>query len=231
MQAPYAKRTTMNTLPTLYSFRRCPYAMRARLAIFASGMQCELREIVLRNKPAAMLEASPKGTVPVLVLPDGKVVDESLDIMFWALENSDPQGWLTSPEASLQEMRQLIAQNDGEFKANLDRYKYPQRFDLETGAANRDAAHTWLTHLDQVLQHRTFLFGSRPVLADMAILPFIRQFAHVDLDWFRQQPWPGLHRWLDWFLGSEIFAGCMEKYVPWQPGDETLFFPAQQAKA
>ncbi|MFC3337808.1 glutathione S-transferase [Paracandidimonas soli] len=216
-------------MPILYSFRRCPYAMRARLAIFSSGVPCELREVVLRSKPAAMLEASPKGTVPVLVLPGGRVIDESLDIMRWALGCADPEGWLAPQGVPLEEMQRLTAQNDGEFKRRLDRYKYPQRFGLEAGETDRDAAVRWLGQLDRALRESAFLSGGRPVLADMAILPFIRQFAHVDLEWFRQQSWPGLQRWLDWFLDSRIFAGCMEKYAAWQPGSEPVVFPAQQA--
>lgn len=215
---------SIDSLPILYSFRRCPYAMRARLAIYSSGVRCELREVVLRSKPESLLQASPKGTVPVLVLPDGHVIDESLDIMRWALGCSDPEGWLAPQGAPPEEMQRLIARNDGEFKQHLDRYKYPQRFGLDAGEMHRDAAVPWLMQLERTLKEGVFLFGGRPVLADMAILPFVRQFAHVDSDWFRQQPWPGLHRWLDWFLGSQVFAGCMEKYAAWQPGAEPVVF-------
>ena len=206
-----------NPLPILYSFRRCPYAMRARLAVYASGQTCELREIVLRDKPAAMLQASPKGTVPVLVLPDGKVIAESLDIMRWALANADPEGWLTPQTGTLDELMHWISRNDTEFKPLLDRYKYPDRYQLSSGEVSRDAAVPWLNELNARLEQTSWLFGERPALADMATLPFIRQFAHVDREWFAQQPWKGVHRWLDAFLGSELFQACMNKYPVWRP--------------
>lgn len=206
-----------NRLPILYSFRRCPYAMRARLAIASSEQVCELREVVLRNKPQAMLKASPKGTVPVLQLPDGTVVDESLDIMLWALERHDPQRWLTPPTGTPAQMMALISHNDNDFKGHLDRYKYPQRFELISGIDNRDAGAQWLYALDDRLQSHPYLFGDRPCLADMAIAPFVRQYAHTDRDWFWGQNWPALIGWLDNFLNSALFAAIMHKYAPWNP--------------
>lgn len=216
-----------DNLPVLFSFRRCPYAMRARLAIASAQEQCELREVVLRDKPKALLDASPKGTVPVVVLPDGTVIDESLDIMRWALAQQDPQGWLTPAQGSLDQMLALIAENDSTFKAHLDRYKYPMRFDLESGVADRDAGAQWLRTLDDRLTSTPYLFGQQPALADMAIAPFVRQYAHTDRDWFRSQNWPALCGWLDAFLESPVFKGIMHKYTPWTPDQQAIvLFPS-----
>jgi glutathione S-transferase len=180
-------------LPVLYSFRRCPYAMRARLALAVSGVQYELREVSLKNKPPELLAASPKATVPVLVLPSGQVIDESLDIMRWALEQNDPDGWLNL--GPLDDMLTLIAANDGRFKHALDRYKYPNRYPLESGGdvqafalAQRFKAGSWLQTLEPRLS-QGWLFGYKASIADMATLPFVRQFAHTDADWFAAQPW------------------------------------------
>jgi len=216
----------MGALPVLYSFRRCPYAMRARLALAVSAQPHELREVVLRAKPADMLAASPKGTVPVLVQPGGEVIEESLDIMRWALARHDPAQWLSPPGASPGEMDTLIAANDGDFKCHLDRYKYPNRYpqDSEGDAAgfalkHRSEAARWLAQLDDRLASG-WLMGTQASLADMAILPFIRQFAHTDADWFAAQPWPRLQGWLAAFEGSELYAGVMGKHVAWQPAAE-----------
>jgi glutathione S-transferase len=213
----------MGALPVLYSFRRCPYAMRARLALAVSGEPHELREIVLRDKPAAMLAASPKGTVPVLALPDGTVIDESLDIMRWALGRNDPAQWLSPAGGSLEDMLALVDANDGDFKRHLDRYKYPNRYPQESAGddagfalGHRSAAAQWLTQLDAGLE-RGWLFGAQISLADMAILPFVRQFAHTDADWFAAQPWPRLQGWLAAFEGSALYASVMQKHKPWQP--------------
>ena len=213
------------SLPVLYSFRRCPYAMRARLALAVSGQVCELREVVLRAKPAALLSASPKGTVPVLVLPKGAVIDQSLDIMRWALAQHDPEHWLTPEQGSLEATNALIAQCDGPFKSHLDRYKYPNRYDNTDAAAHRSAGAEYLAMLDHRLQSHTYLFGSRPCLADMAIAPFVRQFAHVDIEWFQGQPWPALQHWLHAFLDSPRFAQIMGKYSAWEPGSDGIRFP------
>jgi glutathione S-transferase len=213
----------MGTLPVLYSFRRCPYAMRARLALAASGEPHELREIVLRDKPAAMLDASPKGTVPVLVLPGGEVIDESLDIMRWALGRHDPAQWLSPAGASRDDMLALVDANDGDFKRHLDRYKYPNRYAEENAGdeagfalGHRSAAARWLTQLDARLE-RGWLFGAQASLADMAILPFVRQFAHTDPGWFSAQPWTRLQAWLEAFEASALYKGVMQKHNPWQP--------------
>lgn len=225
----------MTSFAILYSFRRCPYAMRARLALAASGMQVQLREIILRNKPAEMLAISPKGTVPVLQCTDGTVIDESLDIMWWALRQSDPEQLLPAPEQQA-ELNDLIATNDGAFKWALDRYKYPPRYISEHGTLSpeqfaqfhRDQAAALLTSLDTRLQSHPYLLGARLSMADLAIAPFVRQYAHTDLDWFAAQPWPALWDWLQRFLASERFARIMHKYAPWQPQDTPILFPPAQ---
>lgn len=200
--------------------------MRARLAIRSSQQRCQLREVVLRNKPDALFQASAKGTVPVLVLSDGTVIDESRDIMLWALSQHDPDQWLDPQQGSLAQMQDLITENDTVFKAHLDRYKYPGRFELDSGLEDRDAGARWLRGLDQRLGSAPYLFGQHPALADMAIAPFVRQYAHTDRDWFRAQDWAALCDWLDVFLGHPYFADVMQKYAPWdQAQPETVLFP------
>lgn len=205
-------------LPILYSFRRCPYAMRARLALLAAGQVVEHREIALKNKPSEMLRVSPKGTVPVLVLTDGTVLEESLDIMRWALGRSDPHGWLAGDDTRRQDLWALIAHNDGEFKFHLDRYKYPHRYGLADGTAHRELARGFLDLLQARLAQHGFLAGARFGLADAAIAPFVRQFAHTDPVWFAAQAWTHLAQWLQDFEASAAFAQVMEKHPVW-PGD------------
>ena len=206
-----------SALPVLYSFRRCPYAMRARLALHACGIAIEHREVVLKNKPSHLLALSPKGTVPVLWLPaDTRVIDQSLDIMLWALRRHDPLGWLPGTEEDMADALALIAHNDGPFKQQLDRYKYPNRSGLENGLADRDLAATWLCGLDARLTVHAFLAGERFGLADAAIAPFIRQYAHTDPNWFAAQPWPALAKWLPNFEASELFAAIMQKHAAWE---------------
>ena len=205
-------------LPILYSFRRCPYAMRARLALQAAGQAVEHREIALKNKPTEMLRASPKGTVPVLVLADGTVLDESLDIMRWALGRNDPQGWLGGDDAYREDAWDLIAQNDGEFKLHLDRYKYPHRYGLTDGLAHRELARGFLDLLQARLALHSYLAGARFGLADAAIAPFVRQFAHTASAWFAAQAWSHLAQWLQDFEASAAFAQVMEKHPVWPGG-------------
>lgn len=212
-------------MPLLYSFRRCPYAMRARLALLASGIRCEIREIVLRNKPAAMLLASPKGTVPVLLTDEGEVLAESLEIMLWALRQHDPLGWLTPQHATLDEMLGLIAASDSGFKFDLDRYKYPERYPDVDARLHRQSGATFLMQLERRLDANRYLFGKQPALADMAIAPFVRQFAHTDKAWFAAQDWPRLHRWLDSLLNTVSYETVMTRYAPWQEGQPAEYFP------
>ena len=215
----------MTSLPILYSFRRCPYAMRARLAIAASGQTVELREVVLRDKPQQMLDASPKGTVPVLVLPDGIVLEESLDLINWALNQNDPKGWRDFPDEMLGEMDALVAECDGSFKNALDRYKYPNRYDNIDPLEQREKGSQFIRKLDVQLVAKPYLFGARFSFADAAILPFVRQFAHVDRDWFWDQDWPNIICWLEAFLESEQLVYVMKKYPKWKAGDELTVFP------
>jgi len=196
----------------LYSFRRCPYAMRARLALRSSGTCYELREVRLSNKPAELLSASPKGTVPVLQTSDGRVIEESLAIMRWALEAQDPEGWLTRDDPA------LIAINDGMFKHHLDRYKYPDRHGSEPGR-HRDDGLRFLQDLDARIAVAGQLCGQAQGLADAAIMPFVRQFAGVDRDWFEAQPLPCLKAWLANHLASDLFGGIMHRAAPWCRGD------------
>lgn len=209
------------TAPILYSFRRCPYAMRARLALQVSGMVVELREIELKNKPAEMLQVSPKGTVPVLVLTNGEVLDQSLEIMQWALAQHDPQAWLAHPTAgaAMQQSLDRIALNDGGFKQALDRYKYPHRYGLADGLAARAEGAKTLLAWEQQLQVQAFLQGAHWGLADAAIAPFVRQFAHTDPAWFAAQAWPHLKTWLARFEASAAFAAIMQKVPVWRSGD------------
>ncbi len=201
--------------PILYSFRRCPYAMRARLALSVSGVDFEHREVALKAKPAEMLAVSPKGTVPVLVLPTGEVLEQSLDIMHWALQQNDPQAWLPDTIETRTFTDGGIALNDGEFKAHLDRYKYPQRFGLVDGLSHRTQAANMLMQWQMRLQAQAFLSGPQWGLLDACVAPFVRQFARTDRAWFDAQPWPELVQWLTAFENSEVFAAVMHKHPLW----------------
>ena len=215
----------MLRLPILYSFRRCPYAMRARLAIAAAGVSCVLREVVLRDKPAALLAASPKGTVPVLVDIDGRVIEESLDIMVWALQKKDPLGWMPATSNARAQQAEWIADCEREFKPHLDRYKYASRFTDVDAAAHRDRAAVFLARLNRQLAMDNALFGDRRMWADIAILPFVRQFALTDADWFAAQPWPHLQRWLDAFLAWPLLEMVMTKFEAWDRVGAGVVFP------
>jgi len=219
----------MSALPVLYSFRRCPYAMRARLALAVSGQVCELREVVLRAKPQGLLQASPKATVPVLVLPDGTVLEQSLDIMRWALGRNDPEGWLTPSLGDEAGMLALIAECDGPFKQALDRCKYPGRYPEADAALARAQAVEWLQGLEARLAGEPFLFGDHAALADMAIAPFVRQFAGIDADWWAAQPWPRLQVWLAQWQAGRLFESVMHKLPAWIDGTEGVRFPFQDA--
>jgi len=216
-----------DTLPVLYSFRRCPYAMRARLALVISGQACELREVVLKAKPAELLNASAKASVPVLVLPSGEVIDQSLDIMRWALQRNDPAHWLASNSAQAAQVQALIDGCEKTFKHHLDRYKYPGRYAGVNALDHRAAAAVWLSLLEQQLSPEGWLFGPAASLADMAIAPFVRQFAQTDPLWFGQQDWPALQAWLSRIVSSALFDSVMHKYPAWESGatGATFFGP------
>jgi len=189
----------------LYSFRRCPYAMRARMALRYSGVPLSIVEVSLKAKPAEMLAASPKGTVPVLVCADGSVIEQSLDIMHWALARHDPDNWLQPGCAA------LIEENDTRFKVLLDRYKYAIRYPEHPMEYYRAQGAEFLQRLEDVLARSPYLAGPALSLADVALAPFVRQFAHVDRDWFEQAPYPHLNAWLERFLASELFSSVMKK--------------------
>lgn len=210
----------MANIPILWTFRRCPYAMRARLAIQSSGQQVELREILLKDKPAPFLAASPKGTVPVLQDGD-RVIEESRDVMLWALGRSDPEGWLDMPQDGYTQMDAC----DGPFKRALDHTKYAVRFPDRDEAEEREKAMVFLRDINQRLTQSAFLMGPRRTLADMAILPFVRQFANTDRAWFDAQGLGPLTAWLDAFLASDRLQGVMTKYPPWQSGQDQVLFP------
>jgi len=198
--------------------------MRARLALQACGVPVELREVVLREKPQEMMEASPKGTVPVLVEPDGTVIEESYDIITWALAQSDTARWIQYDTGEVQEMKSLIAESDGLFKQALDRYKYPNRYEGVDRDSERAKGAEFIAKLDKLLDGKPYLFGETFSLADGAILPFVRQFAHVDMDWFYASDWTNAIRWLDAFKESSAFKAIMTKYDQWQSGKEGIRF-------
>lgn len=196
---------------TLYSFRRCPYAMRARLALRYAGVALEIIEVSLKAKPAQMLALSPKGTVPVLSV-DGRVIEESLEIMHWALEQHDPENWRLDGDPKAQaQITALIAENDQQFKLHLNRYKYAERYPEAPMEHYRAQGEVFLARLDAMLQQRRYLLAEHPSLADMALLPFVRQFAHVDREWFAQTPYRSLQEWLQERLESELFLAVMAK--------------------
>lgn len=210
----------MTDRPILYSFRRCPYAMRARMALAISGTVCHIREVKLARKPAELVATSPKATVPVLVRTDGGAIDESLDIMRWALARNDPENWLE------REDRPLIEANDGPFKHHLDRYKYPDRHASDP-AEHRVAGLDLLRPLEERLRSRSHLCGAERGITDAAIFPFVRQFAETDRAWFDAQPVPRLQAWLGRHLASSLFGAIMVRLEPWRPGDPPLAFPAE----
>ncbi|MGE7966000.1 glutathione S-transferase [Pseudomonas sp. NPDC089918] len=196
---------------TLYSFRRCPYAMRARMALRYSGVEVNIVEVSLKAKPAEMLALSNKGTVPVLSV-DGRVIDESLDIMRWALAQNDPQDWLLKDDPQAQQRSAaLIEENDQVFKLHLNRYKYAERYPEQPMAFYRSEGEVFLRKLDELLEGRDYLLADHPSLTDIALMPFVRQFAHVDREWFGQTPYVRLQAWLQRFIESDLFTGVMAK--------------------
>ena len=201
-------------LPVLYSFRRCPYAIRARMVLFYAGINIELREILLKNKPTAMLDLSSKGTVPLLISLDGTVLDESYDIMRWALKRNDPDSWYTPAKSA--EIDDLIKKNDTLFKDSLDRYKYSNRYPENSMEYYRSQAEIYLISLEKKLIASNYLLGDSISLADVAIFPFIRQFSLVDKVWFEASPYLNLRRWLNNFLDSKNFFAVMKKEDIWK---------------
>jgi glutathione S-transferase len=206
-------------LPVLYSFRRCPYAMRARLALASAGIEVELREIVLCDKPGVFLNTSQKGTVPVLVTD--QVIEESIEVMDWALEQSDPEGLLYGGKVA----RNLVERCETEFKSHLDRFKYATRYEGVDREKERILSSVYLRELDSMLADGDYLFGNQIGFADIGIAPFVRQFANVDRTWFEAQEWDCLCRWLHRFVTSKRFASVMTKYPKWEEGNTVTIFP------
>ena len=198
--------------------------MRARMAIAISGQQVEFREVILKDKPPSMIELSPKGTVPVLSLSSGKVIDESLDVIDWALKLNDPDNWLRSNQS--ERSSKLIHINDNEFKHHLDRYKYSKRYDNEEPLAHREKCLNFINELEEQLSCSQFLYDDKISALDISILPFIRQFRIADMDWFDSLAKPNIQNWLMKFLESKLFKSIMIKYDKWEEGDEKIFFPS-----
>ena len=213
-------------LPVLYSFRRCPYAMRARLALLYSGVSVELREVLLRDKPAEMQKLADEVTVPLLLLPDETLIDESWDLMLWAIRQNDPDLWLGEGESKVFDAEIMVEMNDFSFKTDLDHYKYHDRYPEHPMEYYRSRGEEFLQDLEDALTETRYLLGENISIADIAIFPFIRQFALVDKPWFDQAPYPELQGWLQKFLDSELFDSIMEKYPAWKQGDEVVIFPA-----
>jgi glutathione S-transferase len=198
--------------------------MRARLAIVQAKQTVELREVILRDKPQAMLEISPKGTVPVLQLPDSTVIDQSYEIMLWALNTDDPDRWLRALENPTHQ--ELIEENDGSFKKSLDTYKYANRHPERTEEEHRKTGEKFLQKLEAQLSNHAFLIDENPSLTDAAIFPFIRQFTRVDPEWFLQAEYPKLKKWLEYFYISSTLEKTMKKYKQWSKEDKTTLFPS-----
>lgn len=201
----------------LYSFRRCPYAIRTRMTLAYAGIDYEHREVELKRKPQAMLQASPKGTVPVLVQPDGQVLDESLDIMRWALDQSDPDGWLDYPQQTQDEFWVALDELEAEFKPKLDVFKYRSHLEPEESQAQRDGCVQMLATLEAILADQPQLASAKVSLLDIGWLPFVRQFANVDAAWFTSLPLPNLQAWLSAHLQGELFLSVMTKHPRWEP--------------
>lgn len=201
----------LTALPALFTFRRCPFAIRARLALAAAQQGYTPTEVVLRHKPEALLQVSPKGTVPVLVLPNGHVIEQSLEIMCWALRQNDPDQWLIPTQEDLPAMLALIEDMDAHFKPLLDRCKYPERHPEVSLDQSRHLACAWLLCLQTRLNAAPFLFGAHISLADAAIVPFVRQFAAIDPLWWRAQPLPAVQAWLQHWLALPLFEQVMQK--------------------
>ncbi|MCR9260376.1 MAG: glutathione S-transferase [Pseudomonadaceae bacterium] len=215
---------TANKLPVLYSFRRCPYAMRARMALRYAGQNCVLREVDLKHKPESMLQASRKGTVPVMLV-ESSVIDESLDVMLWALRQNDPDNWLEKGDMQ-PGVKELVATNDGTFKEHLDGYKYAGRDGQAAAESHRQQGESFLSELEALLAQdggRQHLLGEQLTFVDVALMPFIRQFANVDTKWFEASRYVNLRGWLERLIRSPLFVSIMTKRKPWQAGDPVTY--------
>lgn len=209
--------------PVLYSFRRCPYCMRAHMALKNSAIQVELREVDLNNMPEEALKISEHETVPILVLPDGKVIDESWDILKWALNQNDPDNWLGNDNEFLLDAEILIETNDFSFKEDLDHYKYADRFPEHPAEHYRQACEEFIEELEENLSEHQFLLADRLTLADIGVFPFIRQFSLVDKDWFDQSRYKNVKNWLNKMIDSKLFRDAFQKHKLWKTGDTAIY--------
>ena len=214
----------INKYPTLYSFRRCPYAMRARLALRLCKIECIIREISLKAKNTEFLSVSPKATVPVLVLPNGEVLEESLDIIYWSLEQNDPSKLKVNNQLG-RKTSKLIELFDTEFKFHLDRYKYSSRYNIQNSQVHRDKAREILVQINTMLEGKSYMGGKNISFLDISILPFVRQFRIADMKWFDNNlGLDNVNKWLNIFLNSDLLASIMTKYKVWEIDDPVTFF-------
>ena len=209
--------------PVLYSFRRCPYCMRAHMALKYSGIEVELREVDLQNYPPQALEISPKATVPVLQLPDGTVIDESWDILKWALAQNDPDHWLGENNEFALDAEILIETNDFSFKEDLDRYKYADRHPEHSEQYYRRSCEEYIEELEDMLSENSYLLSNQLSLADIGVFPFVRQFSLVDKDWFDQAPYPRVRQWLNKLISTELFLNAFQKHELWRQGNPAVY--------
>ena len=209
--------------PILYTFRRCPYAMRARFAIRSSKIKVEVREIKLQEKPSEFLKSSPKGTVPVLITKSGQVLEESLDIINWALNINDPDKWLRKGNLQEKEIKNLLDELEIKFKTNLDKYKYPSRFSEIDPHLHRDKNLCFLEKLNSYLRNNKSLNCEHLTFLDYAVFPFIRQFRNVDQEWFDKLNFSLLNNWLNQIIDSEDFSSIMKKFKKWEPNDLPIY--------
>ena len=209
--------------PVLYSFRRCPYCMRAHMALKKSGIKVELREVALSNMPEEALALSPKATVPILALPDGTFIDESWDIVKWALNKNDPDKWLGEDNEYLLDTEMLVETNDFSFKEDLDHYKYADRHPEKTQEEYRELCLEFIEELEEMLSDNKYLLSNQLTAADVSVFSFVRQFSMVDKEWFDQAPYPKVQAWLNEILCSELFNDVFQKHELWQKGDTAIY--------
>ena len=211
------------TTPILYSFRRCPYCMRAHMALKQAGIKVELREVSLNDMPEEALAVSPAETVPVLVLADGTAIDESWEIVKWALAQNDPDDWLGKDNSLLLDTEMLIETNDFSFKEDLDHYKYSDRYPEHSEKHYRQACEEYIEELEEMLIEYPYLLAEQLSAADIGVFPFVRQFSLVDADWFQQAPYPNVQRWLKSLINSALFKNVFQKHELWKKGDVAIY--------
>jgi len=211
------------TTPILYSFRRCPYCMRAHMALKNAGIKIELREVELKNMPQQLLDLSPDATVPVLLLSDGEVMTESWDIVKWALSQHDPENWSGNDNEYFLDAEILIETNDYSFKLDLDHYKYADRHPEQTQEQYRIACETFIEELEDMLSDKRYLLADKISLADIGVFPFVRQFSLVDKDWFEQSDYPAVRNWLQQLIDTDLFQHVFQKHELWQANDSVIY--------